>query len=145
MESSDDYMRQFRGFFSSALSWDDLDRLWQTLRAQADDGWYLYAVGEEPPASPSSKVHYLHFLDEIHALLRKEHDEGYCGIVYANDLQEPSMVKIYDPNNLGSSCGSPGNTPPPLPGWVLSRLSPPNLTALRQTGARRRWWQTLFG
>ncbi|MCK7500047.1 MAG: hypothetical protein MZW92_64195 [Comamonadaceae bacterium] len=35
-------------------------------------------------------------------LLRKEHREDYCGIVYADDLRPAdACVKIYDPNNLG--------------------------------------------
>ena len=61
----------------------------------------------------------------------------------ARNLQQPSMVKIYDPHNLGVSCGFSEN--PPLPGWVLSRLPPEDL-ASRQVlpGSRRRWWQRLF-
>ena len=143
-EHTDPYLTAFRGFFASALRWEDLDRLWQTLRAQADDGWYVYAVGEEPPAAPVSRAQFTTFLSEIDALLRRDHDEDYCGIVYADDMEHPAMVKIYDPHNLGSSCGSSGNNPPPLPGWVLSRLAPPGLAAMQPTASRRRWWQRLF-
>jgi len=52
------------------------------------------------------------------------------------------MVKIYDPHNLGVTCGYSDN--PPLPGWVLSRLAPVDLEAARQPAGRRRWWQRLF-
>jgi len=60
-------------------------------------------------------------------LLRREHQEDYCGIVYANDLQTPGSIKIYDPNNLGVSCGYNDN--PPLPGWIMSRIPPVDLPA----------------
>jgi len=140
----DPYMTAFRGFFASALRWEDLDRLWQVLREQADDGWYVYAVGEAPPPAPVPQAQFITFLSEIDALLRRDHDEDYCGIVYADDMTRPTMVKIYDPHNLGSSCGSSGNNPPPLPGWVLSRLAPPALEAMQPTASRRRWWQRLF-
>ena len=101
------------------------------------------SVGEEPPSEPSEAARVETFLTEIDKLLRKEHQEDYCGIVYADDLQAPSFVKIYDPNNLGVSCGYSNN--PPLPGWVMSRIPPVDLPATRMIAKnRRRWWQQLF-
>ena len=136
------YLRAFRGSFTSALRWHHLDALWATLREAAGDGWYLYAVGETPPETASTAEQVETFLTEIDELLRAEHEEDYCGIVYADRLAGPSMIKIYDPNNLGVSCGYSDN--PPLPGWVLSRLPPVDLAAARQPAGRRRWWQRLF-
>lgn len=138
------YLQAFRGFFTSALRWEDLDRLWQTILTQADDGWYVYAVGEPPPQQPVAQPQFITFVKEIDTLLRREHDEDYCGIVYTDDPEQPSFIKIYDPNNLGSVCGS-GPTPPPLPGWVLSRLPPEDLRGMQPTASRRRFWQRLFG
>ena len=81
---------------------------------------------------------------EIDKLLRQEHNEDYCGIVYADDIKQPAFVKIYDPNNLGVSCGYSDN--PPLPGWVMSKLPPCDLPATRVLPAnRKRWWRRLFG
>jgi len=137
------YLAAFRGSFTSALRWPQLDALWQRLR---DDpaGWYVYAVGEPPPQAPAGAEQLLRFIDEIDTLLRREHDEDYCGIVYADVPEAPQMIKIYDPNNLGVVCGYSEN--PPLPGWVLSRLPPMDLPAAQaQTAGRRRWWQRLFG
>jgi len=45
------YLRAFRGSFTAALRWHQLNALWEQVRAGSGDGWYLYAVGEEPPAS----------------------------------------------------------------------------------------------
>jgi hypothetical protein len=139
---ADPYLRKFRGGFTSALRWPQLDALWGRLR-DSPDGWYVYAVGEPPPVRPLEAEALCRFIDEVDALLRREHDEDYCGIVYADDPAAPAMVKIYDPNNLGVSCGYSDN--PPLPGWVLSRLLPSDLEAARQPAGRRRWWQRLFG
>lgn len=134
----------FRGHFWGIRSWEQLDTFWEHLRADADGDWYLYAIGEPPPDSPVSGEQMRRFIEEIDKLLRDEHDEDYCGIVYADDREQPSFVKIFDPNNLGTSCGS--SEIPPLPGWVLSKLPPIDLpSALPQPGNRRRWWRRLFG
>ena len=143
MDLQQDYMQAFRGSFTSALRWHHLDALWQVLRQDADAGWYIYAVGEAPPTAVADTQMMLTFIDEIDKLLRREHQEKYCGIVYADDLQQPTFIKIYDPNNLGVSCGYSDN--PPLPGWVLSRIPPVDLPATVVPKNRKRWWQALFG
>ena len=141
---ADAFLRAFRGSFTAALRWHQLDALWDVLRADADGGWYLYAVGEQPPAAPAEAAQLHRFIDEIDALLRREHDEDYCGIVYADDRERPAFVKIYDPNNLGVVCGFSDN--PPLPGWTMSKLRPVDLPAAQPAPrSRRRWWQRLFG
>jgi hypothetical protein len=142
---SDDqvYLQAFRGRFYGVLRWEQLDRLWERVRARAGAGWYLYAVGEPPPEAPSSAERVCTFIDEIDALLRREHQESFCGIVYADSLESPRFVKIFDPSNLGVVCGYSEH--PPLPGWVLSTLTPVDLPgAIAPPGGRRRWWQRLL-
>lgn len=141
-ETTPGYLQAFRGSFTSMLRWPQLDKLWQTLREQ-DKDWYIYAVGEAPPQEPVDGAQLDTFITEIDKLLRREHDEDYCGIVYVDKPEDPAFIKIYDPNNLGVSCGF--STNPPLPGWVLSLIQPLDLkTALPLPGNRRRWWQKLF-
>ena len=137
------YLSAFRGNFTSTMRWHDLDAFWEVLKGHADDQWYIYAVGEVPPDSMVAKVHFLNFIEKIDVLLHKEHDEDYCGIVYIDNKEQPEFIKIFDPNNLGVSCGFSEN--PPLPGWILSRLQPVELeTALNPPKNRQRWWQRLF-
>ena len=138
-----DFLTSFRGSFTSALRWPQLDDLWARVRERADAGWYLYAIGEPPPQSTSDAGQVERFVAEIDGLLRREHDEDFCGIVYADDPKAPSMIKIYDPNNLGVVCGYSDN--PPLPGWVMSLLPPVDLPAAQPPKGRRRWWLRVFG
>lgn len=138
------YIQTFRGAFSGILRWPQLDELWNNLRQQASKSWYIYAVGETPPTETSTHEEFENFLMEIDKLLRTEHQEDYCGIVYVDNRQSPTFIKIYDPNNLGVVCGFSDN--PPLPGWILSLQKPIDLeAALPPPGNRRRWWQRLLG
>lgn len=132
----------FKGTFYGALRWPQLDGLWEALRNDAAGGWFIYAVGTEPPTETVGPEKLREFITEIDTLLRREHDEDYCGIVYADSFEQPSFVKIFDPNNLGVSCGYSDN--PPLPGWILSKIPPIDLQAPSLPGNRRRWWQRLF-
>ncbi len=142
-ELSSPYIKAYRGSFTSMMRWSHLDDFWAVLNQQADDNWYIYAVGEQPPETPATKDKLLAFIKEIDVLLHNDHDEDYCGIVYANNKITPTFIKIYDPNNLGVSCGF--SDKPPLPGWILSKLQPVELeTALSPPNNRRRWWKRLF-
>ena len=78
--------------------------------------------GHELPEKIADSDDLEHFITRINKLLREEHDEEYCGIVYADDFSHPTLVKIFDPHNLGTSCGSSKTAP--LPGWVISRSKP---------------------
>ncbi len=143
-ELKDPYMVAFKGRFENMLRWEQLDELWDVLREDAAGGWHIYAVGETPPSQAASSERLKTFLSEIDQLLRKDHGEDYCGIVYTDSIRAPQFVKIFDPHNLGVSCGYSDN--PPLPGWILSKLLPVDLNAAAPLpGNRRRWWQRLLG
>lgn len=143
MSVKEAYISAFRGNFTSTMRWPDLDDFWGTLKNHADDNWYIYAVGEIPPDDTSSKAHLLSFIDEIDTLLHQEHDEDYCGIVYVDNKETPEFIKIFDPNNLGVTCGFSDN--PPLPGWILSKIQPVEIeAALNPPKNRQRWWQQIF-
>lgn len=140
--ASSPFVDAFQGKFTNMLKWEQLDSLWDKVRNN-NKHWYIYAVGETPPTETASTQQLDTFLNEVTRLLKKEHQEDYCGIVYADDKEDPGFIKIYDPNNLGVVCGYSSN--PPLPGWILSELKPTDLNAaLPQTGNRKRWWQKIF-
>ena len=130
------------GPFSGIVSWAQLTELWATVRA-CPEGWYIYAIGEPVPTGIADPEALIRFTEEIDTLLRREHREDYCGIVYADDKAQPSFIKIFDPHNLGSSCGSSGVKT--LPGWLLTRMPPETLADPRPLPeSRKRWWRGLF-
>jgi len=95
------------------------------------------------PCRPATPEQVEKFIVEIDALLRRDHHENYCGIVYADNLDDPTFIKIYDPNHLGSSCGSSKNKA--LPGWIMSQTPPAELRLKHVVPAnRKRWWQMLL-
>jgi len=106
-----DFMAAFRGSFIAALRWPQLDALWSELQQNGANDWFIYAIGEPPPESPATAQDLQRFLSEMAVFLRREHAEDYCGIVYADRLERPAMIKIYDPHNLGVSCGYSNNPP----------------------------------
>ncbi|MDD5249361.1 MAG: hypothetical protein PHY45_10270 [Rhodocyclaceae bacterium] len=139
------FTARLNGRFHGVLAWSQLDALWAKLR-EAPDGWYVSMSGHAPEREPApvAAAELDRFVSEIDAVLRREHDEDYCGIVYVDDPQRPEFIKIYDPGNLGSSCGTqPGRV---QPRWVLSRIPPDAMgDAAPLPGNRLRWWQNLFG
>lgn len=137
-----DFETKLNGTLYGLMQWRDWDALRARLQAAGDAPWYAYAVGDVLPEVPITSTALAGFLTEIDALLRRDHDEDYLGIVYVDDPEAPSLVKIYDPNNLGSTCGSIGFKVPP--GWILSQDMPKAIAAVAPLpGNRRRWWQAL--
>ncbi|MHB8252377.1 MAG: hypothetical protein ACYDEV_01435 [Acidiferrobacter sp.] len=140
--NGDLFQARLTGAFSGIVTWAQLTTLW-TVVQEHPEGWYIYAIGEAVPTSPAEPEALLKFTHEIDVLLHREHREEYCGIVYADNKAEPTFIKIFDPHNLGSSCGSSGMKT--LPGWLLTRMPPEPLDDRRPLPeGRKRWWRTLF-
>ncbi|MDA8329021.1 MAG: hypothetical protein M0Z83_08650 [Betaproteobacteria bacterium] len=131
-----EFQAKMDGMLYSLLSWEQLTAFWQRLDTEA--GWYVYAVGQETPQQPSDAKQVTDFISRIDTLLHAEHQERYCGIVYADDVQTPNFVVIYDPSNLGVSCGSSKHRV--MPGWVMSRMRPDTLNTHVVPNNRKRWW-----
>lgn len=136
-----EFEAKYWGTLYNVLSWEQLTAFWENVDTGA--GWYLYAVGQDVPQQQSGGDEVAHFIRKIDDLLREEHEEDYCGIVYADDISTPTFIKIYDPNNLGVTCGSSGEHI--FPGWIMSKSPPVNLKPAIVPNNRKRWWQSLFG
>ena len=137
---ADAFRARLQGTFHGILHWHQLDALWERIR---NGRWFLYQVGEAPPETPLTGDALGARIDALDALLRRDHDHDYCGIVYVDDVEDPTLVKIYDPDNLGSSC-SRSATPTP-PRWLLSTALPaPVESDVPAPRSRRTWWQRLI-
>jgi hypothetical protein len=142
MTTTQGFIDRLDGRFEGILAWERLDALWQRLKQQPE-GWYFYQVGAQLPDQPLPAADLPGALDELDQLLRREHDYDYCGIVYVDDPNRPTLIKVYDPNNLGSSCGCGGGRIPPR--WVISREPPQEIRDEAPTpNNRKRWWSRLF-
>ncbi|MCR4302602.1 MAG: hypothetical protein NUV63_00025 [Gallionella sp.] len=128
---------RLNGRFQGMLQWQQLDDLWKRVKRGQ---WYFYRIGETLPDYPLSGDDLARRVDVLDTLLRQEHDYHYCGIVYADDEEQPSLIKVYDPNGMGSSCSRSTTATPP--GWILS-ISPPETIEAHAPvpGNRKRWWQ----
>ncbi|HEB96507.1 MAG TPA: hypothetical protein ENI96_08770 [Sedimenticola thiotaurini] len=137
------FRERLDGGFHGILRWPQLDQLWQRVKESGGE-WYLYQVGEAVPRAPIGGERLESAIGELDRLLRHDHHYDYCGIVYADDPRDPTLIKVYDPNNLGSSCGCSGVRIPPR--WILSRMPPEPIEDHGPTPkGRSRWWQRLFG
>jgi len=138
-----DFLNTFNGKFYGVLRWQQLDDLWQKVKDDKEQGWYIYAIGEPLPTHKTIGESVNTYVDELNTLLRREHDEDYCGVVYTDSFEKPRLIKVFDPNNLGTSCSIAAQGP--LPSWIITKIKPEELSSqTKQTGNRRRWWKTIF-
>lgn len=130
-----DFQARLKGRFLGMLQWADLDALWGRVKTGQ---WYFYQIGETLPDRPLSGDELSVRIDALDKLLRQDHDYHLCGIVYADSAEHPTLVKVYDPNSLGSSC----STSAAPPRWILSIAQPSLVENHAPTPEnRRRWWQ----
>jgi hypothetical protein len=142
MDETADFYSHYRGRFYGVLQWTQLDKLWGQV-TQQPEGWYIYFVGGSVPDHVATAETVILFIQELDQLLRVDHRYDYCGIVYADDMQHPKMIKIFDPNHLGASCGASGQAI--FPRWILTRIPPKLLEEKAPIPAnRQRWWQRFF-
>ena len=135
------FLQTYTGRMSGVLRWPQLDKLWHSL--DANDGWYLYELGNDIPTSPVNHDDLQMAIGQMDTFLRQEHNAEYCGVVYTDDIDDPSLLKIYHPKKMGASCGSSGSTV--LPRWTLSRRPPVDLVEWAlQKNHKPAWWKHML-
>ena len=135
------FLQTYTSRMSGVLRWPQLDKLWQKL--DAGEGWYLYEIGNDVPTRPLDSPALQQAVKQIDAFLRQEHDAEYCGVVYADSLINPGVLKIYHPKKMGASCGSSGSTV--LPKWTLSRQPPIDLVEWAlEKDQKPAWWKHML-
>ena len=142
-----DFKTIFKGKFYGVLRWPQLDQIWSKVKGDAEAGWYSYEICKKPPAHPMQGEELINFIDEIDLTLRQKHDEGYCGIVYVDDLDSPTYIKVFDPKKMGTSCNI--GTTAPLPVWVISKVIPQDLSvddiiAKKPVRFKKSWLGNIF-
>ena len=116
-----DYFQKFKGRFIGIMQLEDCDALLQKLIDIPDD-WFIFNTLQPMPSERLQAADFINEMKHIKSIIDDEHDERYCGIVYADDIKNPTFVKIFHPKNLGKTCGSSEN--PPMPQWLISKEQP---------------------
>lgn len=138
---SNDFLTTFNGKFYGVLRWKQLDDLWQVVKHDDENGWYIYAVGEPLPIHKKTGKSVNTYVDALNKLLRREHDEDYCGVVYTDSFETPRLIIVFDPNNLSVFCCIV--TPALLSSWIISKMCQKNYS-IKIQGVGNRWWETIL-
>ncbi|HHS94340.1 MAG TPA: hypothetical protein ENK63_03235 [Rhodobacterales bacterium] len=113
------FWRAYQAPAKGLLRWDEADAL-LVLLAGAGGGWYVFDLHAAPPTTPSDDITAtLEAVREMYAPVR---DRSYCGTIYVDDPEAPTLVKFFDPYQMGATCGSSGERT--LPRYVFSRIKP---------------------
>ncbi len=136
--SESNFEQSLKGRFEGILRWPDLDALWIQVKASPAP-WYIYEVGMQVPDSQTSADDLAGEIDRIDKILRDNHDEDYCGIVYVDNPEAPSLIKVFGPKNLGASCGSSGSKT--WPRWILSHMPPGEVGVRLDDEGKPAWWK----
>ncbi len=139
-----DFRTTFKGKFYGVLRWHQLDEVWKKVNSDAKSGWYCYKVGKTPPTEMKHNKELNLFIKGLNTALHDKHEEDYCGVVYVDDLETPSFIKVFDPKNMGTSC-SIGKISP-LPEWIISKIPPQDISRDDDKPEKtpKRWLGSLF-
>ena len=132
------FKKLFRCKFYGVLRWYQLDHVWDVVKSDKADGWYINEINKSVPDTITQDTDLILQIEQIDQYLRKEHDEDYCGIVYVDNLDKPEFIKVFDPKKLGTSC-SIAKTPS-LPKWTISKVKPQDLTLQKETSNKPKHW-----
>ena len=136
---TNNFEQRLSGRFEGVLRWPDLDKLWVQVKASTSP-WYIYEVGMDVPITPISADALADEIDTIDKTLRDNHHEDYCGIVYVDSKDAPTLVKVFGPKNLGASCGSSGSKT--WPRWILSHIPPTEVGVQLDGKGKPAWWKS---
>lgn len=111
----------FDGPMKGVLDWARYDQFMQRL-GNSDGAWFVFDLEGEAPDTPLSGDAFAAALDKADATIRAVKNRPWLGAIYADDLDRPTFIKVFDPALLGGSCSMPGAKM--LPRWIISRAKP---------------------
>ncbi len=115
------FWRAYQGRATGLLHWQDVDALWPLL-ATCPEGWYVYNLEGPPPDTTLAAAEFIAFLPRAEALVNTRRDRSHSGAIYIDNRETPAFIKIFDPANMGTSCG--GDHDMIFPHYLLSKLKP---------------------
>jgi len=115
------FWRVFDGPMKGVLDWARYDAFMERFGASEGE-WFVFDLEDAVPAAPVSGEDFSSALTEANALIRAVKNRPWLGAIYADDLETPTYIKVFDPALLGGSCSMPGSKM--LPRWIISRMKP---------------------
>ncbi len=119
-----EFWRHFRGRAIGILRWDDLDAFWSEIEISGGE-WYVFDPGKDAPDAPVPEVGWKTAVKAARTLVNERRDMPVSGAVYVDDREAPTIIRIFDPRHMGSSCSHSGA--PIMPRFIFSRLRPDSL------------------
>jgi TusA-related sulfurtransferase len=137
--SSDRPIEVIRGTLAGIIDWQVLDQIFSIIQNSNDAKWRLYSNETPMPGVTDAKVvdtrgGVASSLTALNAYLRQAHPRNYCGLVFTDSLNEPTLLRVFDPKFVTSMCNIYGNTPEP--GWVISTMDAAQLAASQQSSPK---------
>ena len=134
------FWQAYRGRFHGIPTWDGFDAFWARLAASGGD-WYVFDPTADAPAAPHPA--FATALADARATVEQVRNRGFCGAVFADDLDTPGFVKVFDPYRMGGVCG--GSAERVMPKWIFSRLPPDPLPLVPDRPAKQGLFARLTG
>jgi len=120
-----DYIKQVQGILYGLLSWGDFDHVCEYIGNTKDINWYIYEIEKSIPQNTSTNKEIKEFIRSLNSHIHKDYDREHCGIAFVDSIDEPSILKVFNPKLLKSICNIYGSSP--IHGWVVSRQKPVDL------------------
>jgi len=123
------FWHAYQGSFSGLMIWSDVEQFFTDLTDNPDN-WYVFRLDGPLPKAPLEAVEFINHLQEMRDLTLTYRDASHCFSLFSDNISNPQFVKVFDPGNLGASCGSSGRRI--YPRWTLSRIKPDALTPMEK-------------
>lgn len=134
------FWHRYNGRFSGLPTWPGFDAFWRRFEASGGD-WYVFDPARDAPGAPHPDI--ASALAEARACVEQARSRGFCGAVFADDLEAPDFVKVFDPDQMGGVCG--GSRERVLPKWIFSRIAPDPLPLIPAAPAKKGLFARLTG
>lgn len=114
-----EFTERYWGRLAACLRWSHAEAVAERL-AVAEGPWYWAEPENDPvPVQELTPKEAADRFRERVAEMRRLKKGDYCNLIFADDPEDPGLVKLFHPKRAGDACRVGGD---PIPPWgVLSR------------------------
>jgi hypothetical protein len=119
------YHFQFEKPLWGLLQWEDWERLIKSIRKH-DEKWHVHFIPNSHPVEIVRGAELAEMLVEINDLMQKKCKCKFMNNIYVDDLDSPSLIKIYENNEVACSHEMSSHRGGPL--WILLKPDQDNVS-----------------